>query len=175
MDRRTIVPRVDRTVVLVEGASDQVAVLTLAARLGRDLTQEGVLVAATGGVTNIGRHLERLGPRGLGIRVAGLYDAGEERFVRKGLERAGLGAPESQADLEDQTPEHDSPPDRADVRRKGHADGDETDDAHQGPEVGVQEISEDEDGGRQENRKHGRAEPQPPVIQRLPRHRRGQV
>jgi len=100
MDRRTIVPRVDRTVVLVEGASDQVAVLTLAARLGRDLTQEGVLVAATGGVTNIGRHLERLGPRGLGIRVAGLYDAGEERFVRKGLERAGLGAPESQADLE---------------------------------------------------------------------------
>ena len=100
MVRRTIVPGVDRTVVLVEGASDQVAVLTLAARLGRDLTQEGVLVAATGGVTNIGQHLERLGPHGLGARVAGLYDAGEERFVRKGLERAGIAAPETQADLE---------------------------------------------------------------------------
>ncbi len=70
--RRTIVPRVDRTVVLVEGASDQVAVLTLAARLGRDLTRERVLVAATGGVTNIGRHLERLGPLGRGARGAGL-------------------------------------------------------------------------------------------------------
>ena len=100
MDRRTIVPGVNRTVVLVEGASDQVAVLTLAARLGRDLTQDRILVAATGGVTNIGRHLERLGPRGMGVRVAGLYDAREERFVRKGLDRAGIGTPETRADLE---------------------------------------------------------------------------
>ncbi len=86
--------------MLVEGASDQVAVLTLAARLGRDLTQDRILVAATGGVTNIGRHLERLGPRGMGVRVAGLYDAREERFVRKGLDRAGIGTPETRADLE---------------------------------------------------------------------------
>ncbi|HWM74106.1 MAG TPA: TOPRIM nucleotidyl transferase/hydrolase domain-containing protein [Nocardioides sp.] len=90
----------DRTVVLVEGASDQVAVITLAARLGRDLTREGVLVAATGGATNIGHHLERLGPRGLQARLAGLYDASEERFVRKGLDRAGIATPETRADLE---------------------------------------------------------------------------
>ena len=100
MDLPTIVARMNRTVVLVEGTSDQVAVITLAARLGRDLNQEGVLVAATGGATNIGSHLERLGPRGLNIRVAGLYDASEERFVRKGLDRAGIAAPETRADLE---------------------------------------------------------------------------
>ena len=91
---RTRVP--ERTVILVEGASDQAAVLTLAGRLGRELAGEGVLVAATGGATNIGRHLERLGPRGLDVRVAGLYDVAEERFVRKGLERAGFGTASSQ-------------------------------------------------------------------------------
>ena len=89
-----------RTVVLVEGASDQAAVLAVAERLRRDLSGEDVLVAATGGATNIGHHLERLGPHGLGVRLAGLYDAPEERFVRGGLERAGLGAAASRADLE---------------------------------------------------------------------------
>ena len=78
------------------GSEQQAAVLTLAARLGRELAGEGVLVAATGGATNIGRHLERLGPRGLDVRVAGLYDVAEERFVRKGLERAGFGTASSQ-------------------------------------------------------------------------------
>ncbi len=86
--------------VLVEGASDQAAVIALAARLGRDLSGERVLVAATGGVTNFGTHLERLGPRGLDARLAGLYDVGEERFVRNGLARAGLGDPVTRADLE---------------------------------------------------------------------------
>ena len=89
-----------RTVVLVEGASDQAAVLTLADRLGRDLSAEGVLVAATGGATNIGAHLEQLGPHGLAVRVAGLYDAAEERFVRGGLRRAGLGSPDTRTALE---------------------------------------------------------------------------
>jgi hypothetical protein len=89
-----------RTVVLVEGASDQAAVLTLAQRLGRDLSAEGVLVAATGGATNIASHLEQLGPHGLGVQVAGLYDAAEERFVRGGLRRAGLGATDTRVELE---------------------------------------------------------------------------
>ena len=87
--------------MLVEGASDQAAVLALAGRLGRDLSGEGVLVAATGGVTNFGTHLERLGPRGLGDRLAGLYDIGEERFVRGGLARAGIGEPATRAELEE--------------------------------------------------------------------------
>jgi hypothetical protein len=75
---------VARTVVLVEGASDAAALVALAARLGRSL--ETVDLVAMGGVTNLGRYLERH----RGDRVAGLYDAGEERFVRRSLERAGL-------------------------------------------------------------------------------------
>ena len=44
-----------------------------------------------GGATNIGHYLERYGPPGLGVPVAGLCDAGEEPDFRRGLERAGLG------------------------------------------------------------------------------------
>ncbi|WBB68102.1 TOPRIM nucleotidyl transferase/hydrolase domain-containing protein [Micromonospora sp. WMMD812] len=81
-----------RTVVLVEGVSDQAAVETLAVRRGRDLAAEGVRVLPMGGVTNVGHYLDRLGPAGRGLRLAGLYDHAEEGFVRRGLERAGLGA-----------------------------------------------------------------------------------
>ena len=76
--------------VLVEGESDYAAVLALAAGRGIDLVAGGVLVVPMGGITNIARYLTELGPRGAGLRVTGLYDAGEERFVRHGLERAGL-------------------------------------------------------------------------------------
>ncbi|MDG4794521.1 ATP-dependent endonuclease [Micromonospora sp. WMMD1082] len=81
-----------RAVLLVEGASDRAAVETLAGRRGRDLAGEGVRVLPMGGVTNIGHYLELLGPRGRGLRLTGLYDAAEEGFVRRGLDRAGLGA-----------------------------------------------------------------------------------
>jgi hypothetical protein len=90
-----------RTVVLVEGASDQAAVLAVATRLGRNLSGERILVAATGGATNIARHLELLGPHGRGVRLAGLYDAAEERFVHGGLRRAGLGQTSTRTDLEE--------------------------------------------------------------------------
>jgi len=79
-----------RTVVLVEGESDREAVLALAAARGADLEGDGVAVLAMGGVTNVARYAAELGPPGRGLRLAGLYDAGEERFVRGGLERAGL-------------------------------------------------------------------------------------
>jgi OLD-like protein len=98
-----------RAVVLVEGLSDQRAVETLARRLGRDLEAEGVAVVPMGGYGNIDRFLEQYGPRGLGVRLAGLYDAGEERHFRRALERAGLGADleaagffSCDADLEDE-------------------------------------------------------------------------
>lgn len=76
------------TVVLVEGESDRAAVETLAARLGLPLAGLGVQVVAMGGITNIGHHLIALG--GEDVRVGGLYDAAEERFVIKGLDRMGL-------------------------------------------------------------------------------------
>jgi len=79
-------------VVLVEGLSDQAALETLAARRGRDLRGEGVFVVPMGGATNIGHFLGLFGPRGFGVRLAGLCDEGEERDFRRGLERAGLAA-----------------------------------------------------------------------------------
>jgi hypothetical protein len=81
-----------RTVVLVEGASDQVALQALAARRGRDLAAEGVGIVPMGGARSIGRFLELLGPRGLDLALAGLCDAREEDDFRRGLERAGLGS-----------------------------------------------------------------------------------
>jgi hypothetical protein len=89
-----------RSIVLVEGPSDGAAVRALARRRGRDLDAEGVSVVAMGGYGNIGRFLERYGPAGLGVRLAGLYDIGEERHFRRGLERAGFGSGLTRADLE---------------------------------------------------------------------------
>ena len=89
-----------RAVVLVEGISDRVALEALAERRGRNLAAEGVAIVPIGGAQAIGRALETYGPNGLGLRVAGLCDAGEEREFRRGLERAGLGSPADRAGLE---------------------------------------------------------------------------
>lgn len=80
-----------RVVVLVEGMSDRSALTTLAARRGRDLEREGVFVVPMGGATNIGHFLDLFGPAGLGARLVGLCDQGEEDGVRRSVERAGLG------------------------------------------------------------------------------------
>ena len=79
-----------RSVVLVEGTSDRVALHTLAERLGRDLEVEGVRVVAMGGITNTRAYATRYGPRGLDLPLAGLYDAAEEPLLRRGLAAAGL-------------------------------------------------------------------------------------
>ena len=87
-------------VILVEGISDQRAVATLAARRGRDLDAEGVSVLPIGGAHGIRPVLERYGPGGLDVRLAGLCDSGEEHAFRRALERAGLGADLTRADME---------------------------------------------------------------------------
>jgi hypothetical protein len=86
--------------VLVEGQSDRVALEALARRRGRDLAAEGVSVLPIGGAQATGRFLDRHGPRGSDVVLAGLCDAGEEAAVRGALERAGLGAPLGRADME---------------------------------------------------------------------------
>ena len=93
-----------RGVVLVEGTSDRGAVETLARRRGRDLRAEGVAVVAMGGYGNLPRLLGRYSD----VRLAGLYDIGEERHFlralacadRGELERAGFYA--CTRDLEDE-------------------------------------------------------------------------
>ena len=94
-----------RTVVLVEGVSDQIAVETLAGRRGRDLAAESIVVVPAGGAHGFARCLRRFGPErtretsGVSVRLAGLCDAGEMHIVARGLAAAGLGAPGSRADL----------------------------------------------------------------------------
>jgi hypothetical protein len=79
-----------RTVVLVEGNSDRVALHTLAGSRGRDLAAEGIEVVAMDGITNARVFALRYGPHGLGVPLAGLYDAAEEPQLRRGLAAAGL-------------------------------------------------------------------------------------
>jgi hypothetical protein len=93
-----------RAVVLVEGTSDRGAVEALARRRGRDLEAEGVAVVPMGGYGNLPRTLEQYRE----LRIAGLYDVGEERHFlralgcddRRELERAGFYA--CTRDLEDE-------------------------------------------------------------------------
>lgn len=96
-------------VVLVEGISDRVALEALAGRRGRDLDAEGVRIVPVGGAHAMGRYLNLYGPKGLGVRLAGLCDAGEADDVRRALERGGLGSDLARAgfyvcvrDLEDE-------------------------------------------------------------------------
>ena len=93
-----------RAVILVEGTSDGLALEALARRRGRDLDDEGVAIVAMGGFGNLPRVLETY----RGLRLAGLYDNGEQRHFlralgcadREELERAGFFA--CTRDLEDE-------------------------------------------------------------------------
>ena len=87
-------------VVLVEGMSDKAALEALAGRRGQPLGPGGIAVVAMGGATNISRFLDLFGPAGIGARIAGLCDAGEEDYFRRALERAGFGLRMSRADME---------------------------------------------------------------------------
>jgi hypothetical protein len=89
-----------RAVVLVEGVSDQLALEALAERRGRDLDAEGVAIVPIGGAQAIERFVDRFGPRGLDVKLAGLCDAAEERFFQRALQRAGLGSDLTRAEME---------------------------------------------------------------------------
>jgi predicted ATP-dependent endonuclease of OLD family len=86
--------------VLVEGVSDQLAVEALARRRGRNLDAERIAVMPIGGSKGIWRFLERFGPHGLDVRLAGLVDAAEEGDFERALEKAGLGSNLTRSDME---------------------------------------------------------------------------
>lgn len=75
-----------RTVVLVEGVSDQAAVEALAVRLGRDLAAEGVRVVPIGGAMSIRRYLNFFTEQAPRLRLRGLCDAREEPYFRAVLQ-----------------------------------------------------------------------------------------
>jgi hypothetical protein len=91
-------------VVLVEGESDRRAVEALARRRGRDLQGEGVAVVPMGGFGNLPRLLRQY----RGLRLAGLYDVGEEHHFLRALgcrdraELEGAGFYACTRDLEDE-------------------------------------------------------------------------
>ena len=89
-----------RALVLVEGMSDRVALVTLAERRGRDLADEGVSVVPIGGAQAIGGFLARFSPARNDVTLAGLCDAGEERDFTRALEQAGFGSDLTRAELE---------------------------------------------------------------------------
>lgn len=86
--------------MLVEGVSDKRALEVLAERRRRDLQAEGVSIVSIGGSKNAGHFLERFGPPGSDVTLAGLCDAAEEGDFRRGLERAGLGSDLTRTDME---------------------------------------------------------------------------
>ena len=89
-----------RAAILVEGWSDQSALQTLAKRRGHDLDSERIVVVPTGGVTNVGHFAAALGPHGIGLPLAGLYDAPEQRQLGNALRRAGMAVGDSNDGLE---------------------------------------------------------------------------
>lgn len=74
------------TVILVEGRSDKAALEAAAVVLGFELSSTSILVM--NGATNVVRLLAETVARG--VRVAGLYDVGEEAHIVRALSEAGL-------------------------------------------------------------------------------------
>ena len=72
-----------RSVVLVEGTSDEVAIETLAERRGVSLVNERVEIVPIGGAQAIGRFVAHFGAEG--IALAGLYDVAEAPEFRRAL------------------------------------------------------------------------------------------
>jgi Overcoming lysogenization defect protein-like, TOPRIM domain len=80
-----------RTIVLVEGVTDELALMLAARRSGRDLRAEGVSIVPINGAHAINRFMRQLAAEEPGAKLAGLYDEGEEEVIRAALERAGYG------------------------------------------------------------------------------------
>lgn len=88
-----------RSLILVEGISDQIAIETLAGRTGFDLSDDGVLVIPIGGAHAITRFLVEFGPQGRDLKLAGLCDRAEAAAFRQGLNEAGLGPVDDADDM----------------------------------------------------------------------------
>ena len=88
------------TIVLVEGVTDELALTLAARRSGRDLKAEGVSIVPINGAHAISRFLRHLAAEKPGVKLAGLYDEGEEEVIRVALERAGYGSNLERSQLE---------------------------------------------------------------------------
>lgn len=91
-----------RTLILVEGVSDQIAVETLAACRGLDLAGEHVVTVPIGGAQAVGRIVDAHGPAGTNLELVGMCDAAEEPYFRSALTAAGAPFAVCHDDLEDE-------------------------------------------------------------------------
>ena len=89
-----------RTIVIVEGPTDKLALTLAARRLGRNLEAEDIALMPIGGAHAITRFLAELAGEQSQVRIAGLCDEGEEGVFRAALERAGYGSNLSRNELE---------------------------------------------------------------------------
>jgi predicted ATP-dependent endonuclease of OLD family len=88
-----------RSVVLVEGISDQIAIETLAERLGRDLDGEGVVIVPIGGA-QAAKHYVPLFAERPGVTVSGLCDRAEAGYFARALAEP-VGESVGESDLND--------------------------------------------------------------------------
>jgi hypothetical protein len=84
------------SVILVEGESDRAALMSAAAVLELDLSSTSIVVM--NGATNVVKMVADAVERGL--RVAGLYDVGEEAHIVRALSEAGVTEGRDPAALE---------------------------------------------------------------------------
>lgn len=89
-----------RSVLVVEGVSDQIAVEALAGRCGVDLASARAVVVPIGGAHALARGVSAIAMQWPDARVGGMCDAAEEPIVRVGLARVGVGTPVDRAELE---------------------------------------------------------------------------
>ena len=83
-----------------KGSATNCAVEALAERRGRNLLADRVFVLPMGGATNIGHFLDRFGPNGANIRLAGLCDEAEVHVFQRGLAERASATPQTLAELE---------------------------------------------------------------------------
>ena len=79
-----------RTLVLVEGDSDAAALRALARLLNCDLDPHRIYIKSAHGVTNFSRLLVEFLCTHPGARFCGMYDAADERHVRRALADAAI-------------------------------------------------------------------------------------
>jgi hypothetical protein len=87
--------------ILVEGASDQVALESLARRQGRDLHALGVTVVAMGGAQAVWKNMDRFVRSDAATRITGLCDSAEAIHYERALRRVGLAPIAGPIDLSD--------------------------------------------------------------------------
>ena len=89
-----------RSIVLVEGVSDQAALETLAERLDMNLAGDGVVVVPIGGANAIAKFLRRFNSQESVERIVGLCDSAEAVHYRRALDIAPSTKVDDNGDLE---------------------------------------------------------------------------